>query len=149
MLSFDSYISRNTVFGRQIYAIGGNAEAARLSGIDIRKRIFVLYLLMAFMVAIAAFVLIARLGGASTLTGGGIELDAIAAGFIGGTSVTGGIGTIPGGLVGALVMSSIDNGMSLMNLIPAIQLMVKGVILLLAVWIDVVTKTSRQRVKGS
>jgi D-xylose transport system permease protein len=144
-----TYISRNTVFGRQVYAIGGNAEAARLSGIDIRKRIFVLYLLMALLVAIAAFVLTARLGGASTLTGGGMELDAIAAGFIGGTSVTGGIGTIPGGLVGALVMASIDNGMSLMNLIPAIQLMVKGFILLAAVWIDIVTKTSRQRVKGA
>lgn len=144
-----TYISRNTVFGRQIYAIGGNAEAARLSGIDIRRRIFALYVLMAFMVAIAAFVLTARLGGASTLTGGGMELDAIAAGFIGGTSVTGGIGTVPGGLVGALVMASIDNGMSLMNLIPAIQLMVKGIILLIAVWIDIVTKTSRQRVKGA
>ena len=142
-----TYISNNTVFGRQVYAIGGNAEAARLSGIDIRKRIFTLYILMAALVAIAAFVLTARLGGASTLTGGGMELDAIAAGFIGGTSVSGGIGTIPGALVGALVMASIDNGMSLMDLTPATQLIVKGLILLSAVWIDIVTRNSRRAVK--
>ena len=111
-----TYISNNTVFGRQIYAIGGNAEAARLSGIDTRKRIFMLFVLMAALVAIAAFVLTARLGGASPLTGGGMELDAIAAGFIGGASVSGGIGTIPGALIGGLVMASIDNGMSLMDL---------------------------------
>jgi D-xylose transport system permease protein len=142
-----TYISNNSVFGRQVYAIGGNAEAARLSGIDIRKRIFTLYILMAALVAIAAFVLTARLGGASTLTGGGMELDAIAAGFIGGTSVSGGIGTIPGALVGALVMASIDNGMSLMDLTPATQLIVKGLILLSAVWIDIVTRNSRRGVK--
>ena len=139
-----TYISNNTVFGRQIYAIGGNAEAARLSGIDTRKRIFMLFVLMAALVAIAAFVLTARLGGASPLTGGGMELDAIAAGFIGGTSVSGGIGTIPGALVGGLVMASIDNGMSLMDLTPATQLMVKGFILLLAVLVDITTRSARR-----
>lgn len=142
-----TYISNNTVFGRQIYAIGGNAEAARLSGIDIRKRVFMLFVLMAALVAIAAFVLTARLGGASPLTGGGMELDAIAAGFIGGTSVSGGIGTVPGALVGGLVMASIDNGMSLMDLTPATQLMVKGFILLLAVLVDITTRSARIRKK--
>ncbi len=140
-----TYISNNTVFGRQIYAIGGNAEAARLSGIDTRKRIFMLFVLMSVLVAIAAFVLTARLGGASPLTGGGMELDAIAAGFIGGASVSGGIGTIPGALIGGLVMASIDNGMSLMDLLPATQLMVKGFILLLAVLVDITTRSSRKR----
>jgi len=139
-----TYISNNTVFGRQIYAIGGNAEAARLSGIDTRKRIFMLFVLMAALVAVAAFVLTARLGGASPLTGGGMELDAIAAGFIGGTSVSGGIGTVPGALIGGLVMASIDNGMSLMDLTPATQLMVKGFILLLAVLVDITTRSSRR-----
>ena len=104
-----------------------------------------LFVLMAALVAIAAFVLTARLGGASPLTGGGMELDAIAAGFIGGTSVSGGIGTIPGALMGGLVMASIDNGMSLMDLTPATQLMVKGFILLLAVLVDIQREPRRAR----
>jgi D-xylose transport system permease protein len=140
-----TYVTNNTIFGRQIYAIGGNAEAARLSGIDIKKRIFTIFVLMAALVAIAAFVFTARMGGASTLSGPGMELDVIAAAFIGGTSLSGGIGTIPGAVVGALVMASIDNGMSLMDLPNATQFLVKGLILLMAVWFDVSTRNSQRK----
>lgn len=146
MLIF-TFVTNNTVFGRQLYAIGGNSEAARLSGINIKKRIFMIYIIMAGLIAIAAFVYTARLGGASTLSGPGMELDVIAAAFIGGTSVYGGIGTIPGAVVGALVMSSIDNGMSLMDLPNATQFMVKGLILLAAVWFDISTRTAKRKVK--
>ena len=142
-----TFVTNNTVFGRQLYAIGGNSEAARLSGINIKKRIFTIFVLMAGLVAIAAFVYTARLGGASTLSGPGMELDVIAAAFIGGTSVYGGIGTIPGAVVGALVMSSIDNGMSLMDLPNATQFMVKGLILLAAVWFDISTRNSKRKLK--
>jgi D-xylose transport system permease protein len=142
-----TFVTNNTVFGRQLYAIGGNSEAARLSGINIKKRIFMIYIIMAGLVAIAAFVFTARLGGASTLSGPGMELDVIAAAFIGGTSVYGGIGTIPGAVVGALVMSSIDNGMSLMDLPNATQFMVKGLILLAAVWFDISTRNSKRKLK--
>ncbi len=141
-----TFITRNTVFGRRIYAIGGNAEAARLSGIDIRRTIFILYVIMGGLVAVAAFVYTARLGGASTLAGGGMELDAIAAAFIGGTSVSGGIGTVPGAIVGALVMASLDNGMSLIDLSVSTQLMVKGLILLAAVWFDISTRDAKKRI---
>lgn len=141
-----TYVTNNTVFGRQIYAIGGNAEAARLCGIDTKKRIFALFVLMAALVAVAAFVFTARMGGASPLSGPGMELDVIAAAFIGGTSVSGGIGTIPGAVVGALVMSSIDNGMSLMDLPNATQFLVKGLILLAAVWFDISTRNSRRKI---
>jgi D-xylose transport system permease protein len=142
-----TYVTNNTVFGRQIYAIGGNAEAARLCGINTKKRIFTLFVLMAGLVAIAAFVFTARMGGASPLSGPGMELDVIAAAFIGGTSVSGGIGTIPGAIVGALVMSSIDNGMSLMDLPNATQFLVKGIILLVAVWFDISTRNSQRKLK--
>jgi len=141
-----TFVTRNTVFGRQIYAIGGNVEAARLSGINIQRTIFILYVIMGGMVAIASFVFTARLGGASPLAGSGMELDAIAAAFIGGTSISGGVGTIPGALVGALVMASLDNGMSLMDLTVSAQLIVKGLILLAAVWFDIATRNAVRKV---
>ena len=144
---FFTYVTNNTVFGRQIYAIGGNTEAARLSGINIKRRVFSLFVLMSGLVSVASFVYVARLGAASTLSGPGMELDVIAAAFIGGTSVYGGIGTIPGAVIGALIMSSIDNGMSLMDLPSATQFGVKGLILLAAVWFDISTRNSNQKIR--
>jgi D-xylose transport system permease protein len=131
-----SFIAEDTTFGRHLYAIGGNPDAARLSGIDVPRHTFALFMLMGVMTAIAGIVYTARLNAATTSAGQNAELDAIASAVIGGTSLLGGEGTIFGAIVGALVMTSLDNGMSLMNLDITYQYVIKGLILLLAVWVD-------------
>jgi D-xylose transport system permease protein len=131
-----TFIAENTTFGRHLYAIGGNPDAARLSGINVARHTFGLFMLMGVMTAIAGIVTTARLNAATTSAGQNAELDAIAAAVIGGTSLLGGEGTIFGAIVGALVMTSLDNGMSLMNLDITFQYVIKGLILLLAVWVD-------------
>lgn len=131
------FIGDRTVFGRRLYAIGGNADAAMLSGISIRKNIMALYMLFGSLVALAGIVMTARLNAATTSAGMNMELDAIAAAVIGGTSLMGGEGKITGAVIGALIMSSLDNGMSLMNIDITWQYIIKGLILLMAVWADV------------
>ncbi len=138
-----SFIAEDTTFGRHLFAIGGNPDAARLSGIDVRRNTFVLFIVMGVMTAVAGIVFTSRLNAATTSAGQNAELDAIAAAVIGGTSLMGGEGTIYGAIVGALVMTSLDNGMSLMNLDITFQYVIKGLILLLAVWFDMA-----QRKKG-
>lgn len=139
-----TFITKNTTFGRQVYAIGGNPEAARLSGINIKRRVLTVFILCNTLAAIAALVLTARLNAATMSSGQNAELDAIAACVIGGTSLMGGAGTIVGAVIGALVMASLDNGMSLMNMESFWQYIVKGGILVLAVYVDIY---SRQRKK--
>ncbi len=131
-----TFIARKTTFGRQIYAIGGNKEAAALSGINIKKRTLLLFTLMGFLSAVAGCVYTARLGAATAQAGTMFEFSAIAGAVIGGTSFSGGKGTIYGAVVGALVMASLDNGMSIMNLDVTYQYIVKGLMLLIAVWVD-------------
>ena len=131
-----SFIANDTTFGRHLYAIGGNPDAARLSGINVPRHTFGLFMLMGVMTAIAGIVTTARLNAATTSAGQNAELDAIASAVIGGTSLMGGEGTIFGAIIGALVMTSLDNGMSLMNLDITYQYVIKGLILLLAVWVD-------------
>ena len=133
-------ITTRTPFGRHVYAIGGNVEAARLSGVNIRSTLMRICMLMGVMTATGALVFTSRLNAATTAAGNGFELEVIAGCIIGGTSPSGGIGTIFGAIIGALVMASLDNGMSLMNLPIMIQYMVKGFILLLAVWIDIANR---------
>ncbi len=137
-----SFISQNTVFGRRLYAIGGNADASRLSGINIQSNIMALFMIHGMITAIAGLVMTARLNAATTSAGMNLELDAIAACVIGGTSLMGGEGTIIGAVIGALIMSSLDNGMSLMNLDITFQYIIKGMILLLAVWVDIASRKS-------
>ncbi|MFF2484735.1 sugar ABC transporter permease [Paenibacillus sp. NPDC058071] len=139
-----TFITRNTTFGRQVYAIGGNPEAARLSGINIKRRVMLVFVLCNTLAAIAALVLTARLNAATMTAGQNYELDAIAACVIGGTSLIGGSGTIMGALIGALVMSSLDNGMSLMNMESFWQYIVKGGILVLAVYVDIYTRNRKK-----
>lgn len=141
-----SFISKNTTFGRHIYAIGGNPEAARLSGINIKRRILIVFILCNTLAAVAGLVLVARLNAATMSAGNMYELDAIAACVIGGTSLMGGIGTIGGALIGALVMASLDNGMSIMNLESFWQYIVKGSILVLAVYVDIYTRQRKKLV---
>jgi len=135
-----NFIAQHTVFGRQLYAIGGNPDAAALSGVNIRKKIMALYVIFGVLTAVAGVVLTARLNAATTSAGQGLELDVIAAAVIGGTSLMGGEGTVFGSVVGALIMASLDNGMSLMDTNITFQYIIKGMILLLAVWVDIATR---------
>lgn len=138
-----SYISKKTVFGRLIYAIGGNKEAVRLSGINVDKIKIAVYVVHGILVAVAGLILTSRLAAASVSAGTNAELDAIAACYIGGASTAGGVGTVFGAILGALVMASLDNGMSMMNVEPSWQYAVKGLILLLAVLLDILNKKKK------
>lgn len=140
MVLLFTFITNNTQFGRQVYAMGGNVEAARLSGINIRMRTVMVFVLASVMAAVGGVFFASRLDAATITAGQNAELDAIASCVIGGTSFTGGIGTIPGAIIGALVMASVDNGMSMMNMEACWQMVIKGLILLLAVWLDMRTK---------
>ncbi|MES2615886.1 MAG: sugar ABC transporter permease [Bdellovibrionota bacterium] len=135
-----SVLTNSTTFGRHLYAMGGNVEAAKLSGINVKLRVLGVFVLMGLLTAIAGLVLTARLNAATTAAGQNFELDAISAAIIGGTSTMGGVGTVFGSIIGALVMASLDNGMSLLDLDITWQYVVKGGILLLAVWIDISTR---------
>ncbi len=132
-----SYISANTTFGRYIFALGGNKEAARLSGINIKKITFLIFVIMGTLCSLSSIIYTARLNAATAAAGNGMEMDAIAAAIIGGTSTMGGEGSVYGAIIGAFIMAGIDNGMSIMNLTPQTQYFVKGLVLLLAVWLDV------------
>lgn len=144
LLGVFSYIARQTVFGRRIYAVGSNMEATRLSGINVRAVKLWIFGLMGLMCALAGLINTARLAAGSPSAGMSGELDVIAACFIGGTSMRGGAGTVHGALVGALVMASLDNGMSMLDVDTYWQMIVKGLILTLAVWLDVATRTGRR-----
>lgn len=135
-----TFIATKTRFGRRIYAIGGNIDAARLSGINVDKNKLAVFAMNGFLVAIAALILISRLGAGSPSAGNIAELDAIAACVIGGASMSGGVGIVFGAVVGAFIMASLDNGMSMMDVPTFWQYIVKGGILLLAVWMDSATK---------
>jgi D-xylose transport system permease protein len=144
LLGIFSYMARQTVFGRRIYAVGSNMEATRLSGINVRAVKLWIFGLMGLMCALAGLVNTARLAAGSPSAGMSAELDVIAACFIGGTSMRGGVGTVHGALVGALVMASLDNGMSMLDVETYWQMIVKGLILTLAVWVDVATRANRR-----
>jgi D-xylose transport system permease protein len=144
LLGVFSYIARQTVFGRRIYAVGSNMEATRLSGINVRAIKLWIFGLMGLMCALAGLINTARLAAGSPSAGTSGELDVIAACFIGGTSMRGGAGTVHGALVGALVMASLDNGMSMLDVDTYWQMIVKGMILTLAVWLDVATRSGRR-----
>jgi D-xylose transport system permease protein len=135
-----NFVAEKTVFGRHVYAIGGNRDAAKLSGINIERNNLLIFVIMGILTAIGGIVYASRINSATPAAGDSYEMNVIAAAIIGGTSTLGGEGTIYGAIVGALVMASLDNGMSLMNLGIDFQYMVKGLILLLAVWVDIATR---------
>lgn len=138
-----NYLSNNTKFGRYTYAIGGNKEATRLSGINIKRNIFKVFILMGLLCGVAGVVLTARLAAGTTSGGEGYELSAIAACVIGGTSLMGGEGTVLGALIGALIMASLENGMSVMNTPFFYQYIVRGLVLVFAVYVDVFSKKTK------
>lgn len=135
-----TFIAAKSRFGRRIYAIGGNIEASRLSGINVEKTKLSVYAMNGFLVAISALILSSRLGAGSPSAGNIAELDAIAACVIGGASMAGGVGTVIGAVIGAFIMASLDNGMSMMDVPTFWQYIVKGGVLLLAVWMDSASK---------
>ncbi|MFS2069710.1 sugar ABC transporter permease [Pseudomonas sp. CT11-2] len=139
-----SYVTSQTVFGRRVYSVGSNMEATRLSGINVQAVKLWIFGIMGVMCALAGVVNTARLAAGSPSAGSMDELDAIAACFIGGTSMRGGSGTVYGALLGALVITSLDNGMSMLDVDSYWQMIVKGSILVLAVWVDVSTRTGRR-----
>ena len=134
------FLSRKTSFGRHVYAIGGNIDAAKLSGINVEKTKLIIFAMNGVLVAIAGLILSARLGAGSPSAGQNAELDAIAACVIGGASLAGGVGSVFGVVIGALIIASLDNGMSMLDVPTFWQYIVKGGILLLAVWIDTSNK---------
>jgi D-xylose transport system permease protein len=131
-----AFLTQNTTFGRYLYAMGGNPDAARLSGISLRKHTLAVFCIMGALAGVASIIYTARVGSASPDAGGLLELDAIAACVIGGTSLMGGRGTVFGAILGALIMASLDNGMSLMSVKPYSQSIIKGAILVAAVGLD-------------
>jgi D-xylose transport system permease protein len=138
-----SYVSTNTPVGRYSYAIGGNREAARLSGVNIKKNVFYVFVLMGIMAGFSGVVLASYVGFGTIGAGTGYELDAIASCYLGGTSAMGGIGTIFGALVGSLIMASLTNGLQMMNVPAAWQYVLKGIVLVTAVYTDVYLKKNR------
>lgn len=134
------FMATRTAFGRRIYAIGGNLDAARLSGINVARTKLAVFAINGVMVAIAGLILSSRLGAGSPSAGNIAELDAVAACVIGGTSLAGGVGSVAGAVMGAFIMASLDNGMSMMDVPTFWQYIVKGAILLLAVWMDTATR---------
>ena len=134
------FMATRTAFGRRIYAIGGNLDAARLSGINVARTKLAVFAINGLMVAVAGLILSSRLGAGSPSAGNIAELDAIAACVIGGTGLAGGVGSVAGAVMGAFIMASLDNGMSMMDVPTFWQYIVKGAILLLAVWMDSATR---------
>jgi D-xylose transport system permease protein len=128
------------VWGRHVYAVGGSRAAARISGISIGRQIVAGYVLIGVLTALAALVFVGRLGAAPPEAGYFLELNAIAAVVIGGASLYGGSGTVPGVLLGALLMQSLSNGLSLMNVPSAYQNITSGLVLMLAVYLDALSK---------
>lgn len=133
-----AFITNSTTFGRYLYAIGGNADAARLSGIDNKRNVLKVFALLGALTGVASLIFTARVGSAAPDAGVLKELDAIAACVIGGASLVGGRGTIFGACLGALIMASLDNGMSLLNVRDFMQDIIKGSILVAAVGLDMI-----------
>ncbi|MCD7895860.1 MAG: ABC transporter permease [Planctomycetaceae bacterium] len=132
-----SILLNRTTLGRQIYAVGGNKEAARLSGIDVDKTVCFVYIVSGFMAALAGIVLLGRISTAYALSGDKYEMDAIAACVIGGASFNGGVGTVLGTLIGAMMIGVLRNGLNLLGAKSDVTQVVIGAVIILAVYIDV------------
>ncbi|SEQ79097.1 ABC transporter permease [Basfia succiniciproducens] len=134
LISF--YVLTQTVFGRQIYALGGNREAVRLSGINVNKLEIKTYVINGALAAVGAVILVGRLNAAQPIAGTGYELDAIAATVIGGTSLMGGVGSVVSTSIGALIMGVLQNGLTLLNVTSYLQRLIIGMVIILAVFLD-------------
>jgi D-xylose transport system permease protein len=138
-----SLLAKITRFGRYVFAIGGNPEAAELAGIAVKKITTLVFMVMGILCAVAAVITTARLNAGANSMGMLAELNVIAAAVIGGTSLAGGQGTIYGAILGAVIMQSLDSGMVLLGISSAMRQLVIGAVLILAVWFDVVYNKKR------
>ena len=134
------FITNKTVIGRHIYAVGGNPEAAELSGINVKKITYIVFGSMGMLTALSGILFASRLQSATTTAGQLFEMDAIAAAYVGGVSAAGGVGKVTGSLIGAIVMMSLTSGMNLMGIDISLQYIVRGLVLTLAVVFDVATR---------
>jgi len=133
-----------TRFGRYVYAMGGNPEATQLAGINVKKTTLMIFGLMGILCAVAAVITTARLNAGANSMGMLAELSVISAAVIGGTSFAGGIGSIAGAILGAVVMQSLENGMVLMGVSSAMRQIIIGLVLIVAVWFDSATRGGRR-----
>jgi putative multiple sugar transport system permease protein len=140
---FYAYVTNRTTIGRHIYAVGGNPEAAQLNGISVKRITFLVFASMGFLTAIGGMIYASWLRSATTIAGQGLELDVIAAAFVGGVAVSGGVGRVTGAIVGALVMASLTNGMNLLGFDISIQYIVRALVLAGAVIFDVQTRRKK------
>ncbi|MBL8709726.1 MAG: sugar ABC transporter permease, partial [Rhodospirillaceae bacterium] len=140
LIALYAFITSSTVIGRRIYALGGNEKAARLSGIKTERLTFYVFMNMGVLAALAGLIFAARLNTATPKAGLGFELDVIAAVFIGGASAAGGVGKVIGAVIGAFIMGVMNNGMSILGIGIDLQQLIKGLVLLAAVFLDVYYK---------
>lgn len=139
-----TFVAERITFGRSVYAIGGNREASKYAGINVNRITTSVFMLSGAMSAVAGIIMAARLNAGAPQAGLNMETDAIAAAVIGGISMTGGIGRVSGALIGAVVMATLDNGMSMMNVQAFWQYIVKGGVLIFAVWFDISSKNKQK-----
>jgi putative multiple sugar transport system permease protein len=144
LIALYGFVTNRTVIGRRIYALGGNQKAAKLSGVNTERLTLYTFINMGVLAAVAGLIITARLNSATAKAGTGFELDAIAATFIGGASATGGIGTVFGAVIGAFIMGTLNNGMSILGVGIDWQQAIKGTVLLIAVFFDVYNKNKGQ-----
>jgi ABC-type xylose transport system, permease component len=140
LIALYSFVTTRSTIGRRIYALGGNEKAAKLSGINTERLVFLTFVNMGVLAALAGMIIAARLNSATPKAGVGFELDVIAACFIGGASASGGVGKITGAVIGAFIMGVMNNGMSIMGIGIDYQQLIKGLVLLAAVYFDVYNK---------
>jgi putative multiple sugar transport system permease protein len=140
LIAFYAFVTTRTTIGRRIYALGGNEKATKLSGVDTEKLVFATFVNMGVLSALAGMIFAARLTSAQPRAGQGLELDVIAAVFIGGASAYGGVGTIVGAVIGAFMLGVMNNGMGILGVGIDMQQVIKGLVLLLAVFFDVYNK---------
>ncbi|MBK8797403.1 MAG: sugar ABC transporter permease [Anaerolineales bacterium] len=140
LIALYGFVTTRTVIGRRVYALGGNQKAAKLSGVNTERLTLYTFINMGILAAMAGLIITARLNSATAKAGTGFELDAIAATFIGGASATGGIGTVFGAVIGAFIMGTMNNGMSILGVGIDWQQAIKGSVLLIAVFFDVYNK---------
>ncbi len=138
-----NFVVKNTKFGRYVFAIGGNAEAARLSGINNERVVLKIYVLHSVVVSLASIVYLGRVGQATATAGTSFEFTAITGCVVGGTSIMGGRGNVVGAVIGTMLMASLDNGMSLLNMGQSTQYIVKGLVLMLAIAMDVISRNKK------
>jgi len=140
ILLFFIYIMKNTTYGRRIYAVGGNAEVARIMGINVERIKFSAFILCSILASVSAILLASRLGSANHLAGQGFEFQVVAAVILGGVSLSGGVGTLLGTFIGVFIIGIIQNGLGMMNVYTMWQLIITGVIIIMAVAIDELKK---------